>query len=53
MISNSSPYNDALSPKDNDDTIDVVDNKGHNIAGRLSANQGSSPYNDTLSPKER
>ena len=51
MISGSSPYNDTLSPKVNDDTINTIDNKGLNVTSSLSTNQDSSPYNDTFSPK--
>ena len=53
MIRSSSPYNDALSPKDSDDTRDAIDNKGLNVANRSSINKDSSPNNDTLSPKRR
>ena len=47
----SSPYNDALSPKDRDDVRNTVDNKGLNVTIRLSTNQLSSPYIDKDSPK--
>ena len=47
----SSPYNDTLSPKGEEGIRNTADNKGLNVAIRLSVNQLSSPYNDMDSPK--